>query len=594
MDDRRRTLLAIGLLLVVAIIPSLLRRNEAPTPTRAPVETQARADTARADTARPEHTAAPAPVPDSGQAAVPSLPPSTSSIGSPETEPADPAEEVVYVRSPLYQFGFSTRGARLVQATLHEYESLAPGERGNDAQLIPNNSEFLTYRVVFGNDTLDLSRWTFEPSSEVVEVAQPGTQLQWVGRQGNVTVRITYTFRPDHYLFDAEGEIEGVGTASGLVLVGLGPRLRSVEVDSLDDQRSYGIVTKARNTVNHKYSALEYGERLELAGPFEWVAIKSKYFLGVVLAIEEGQPSFGGGLAIGGPSYGDQETEAHVSASLPMPSGTFSHSAYIGPQEYRRLARIGHDLQDVNPYGWIFRPIIGPVSVLIVRALLWLHENLNWGYGWLLILFGVGVRVLLWPLNQKAMRSQMSMQALQPEIEAIRKKHQGDQGKIGQETMQLYKERGVNPFGSCLPMLIPMPILFAFFFVFLNTIELRGVSFLWLPDLARFDPYYVLPLLMGLSMFGVSKIGQIGIPPNPQAKMMTYVMPVMFTVFFFRFASGLCLYYASQNLASIPQQWMIAKERLRKAGKKPPAPRQEEPAKSEGGTPGKQRKQKRR
>lgn len=590
MDDRRRTILAIGLLLIVAILPSLLRRGSEPPPVTPSVVPEGMGDTTLAD-----HTGA---LPrDSTPDPTPSLGPPTGSITSTDTTAVDPEDEVVFVRSPLYQFGFSTRGARLVQATLYEYESLAPGERGNDAQLIPANSEFLTYRLVFGNDTLDLSQWTFTPSAELLDVGDAGTRLEWVGRRENATIRLTYTFRPDHYLFEVQGQIEGVSNASGLVVVGLGPRLRSVEVDSSDDQRSYGIVTKARNTVNHKYSSLEPGEQLELPGPFEWVAIKSKYFLGVVLAIEEGRPPFGGGLAIGGPQHGRQETEAHVRASLPMTSGSFAHSAYFGPQEYRRLARIGHDLQDVNPYGWIFRPIIGPVSVLIVRALLWLHENLNWGYGWLLILFGVGVRVLLWPLNQKAMRSQMAMQALQPEIEAIRKKHQGDQGKIGQETMKLYKERGVNPFGSCLPMLIPMPILFAFFFVFLNTIELRGVSFLWLPDLARFDPFYVLPLLMGGSMFAVSKIGQIGIPPNPQAKMMTYVMPVMFTVFFFRFASGLCLYYASQNLASIPQQWMIAKERLRRAGgSAKPAPQQEPPpsAKSERGPHGSERKSQRK
>jgi YidC/Oxa1 family membrane protein insertase len=104
--------------------------------------------------------------------------------------------------------------------------------------------------------------------------------------------------------------------------------------------------------------------------------------------------------------------------------------------------------------------------------------------------------------------------------------------------------------------------------VFRETIEFRGVPFLWLPDLSRADPYYIIPILMGLSMFGVSKIGQIGIPPNPQTKMMTYVMPVMLTVLFFRFSSGLNLYYAVSNIASIPQQWMIARERLRRSAKR--------------------------
>jgi YidC/Oxa1 family membrane protein insertase len=115
-------------------------------------------------------------------------------------------------------------------------------------------------------------------------------------------------------------------------------------------------------------------------------------------------------------------------------------------------------------------------------------------------------------------------------------------------------------------MLLPMPVLFALFFVFQNSIELRGASFLWLPDLSRPDPLYIIPLVMGISMFGLSKVGQLGMPPNPQMKMMLYVMPVMMTFLFLNFASGLNLYYAVSNIASIPQQWMLARERVKRGG----------------------------
>ncbi len=110
-------------------------------------------------------------------------------------------------------------------------------------------------------------------------------------------------------------------------------------------------------------------------------------------------------------------------------------------------------------------------------------------------------------------------------------------------------------------MLLPYPFLVAVFFVLQNTIEIRGVGFLWMPDLSRPDPLFIIPVVMAVSMFGISKIGQLGMPPNPQAKMMMYVMPVMLGVLFLNFASGLNLYYAVQNLASIPQQWLIMKER---------------------------------
>jgi YidC/Oxa1 family membrane protein insertase len=128
--------------------------------------------------------------------------------------------------------------------------------------------------------------------------------------------------------------------------------------------------------------------------------------------------------------------------------------------------------------------------------------------------------------------------------------------------LKLYKDHKINPFGGCLPMLLPMPVLLALFFVFSNTIEFRGVPFLWLPDLSRHDPFYIIPVVMGISMFAVSKIGQRGLPPNPQMKTMLYVMPAMMTFIFLRLASGLNLYYAVQNLISLPQQWQISKKRM--------------------------------
>ncbi|HEY5086233.1 MAG TPA: YidC/Oxa1 family membrane protein insertase, partial [Gemmatimonadaceae bacterium] len=112
-----------------------------------------------------------------------------------------------------------------------------------------------------------------------------------------------------------------------------------------------------------------------------------------------------------------------------------------------------------------------------------------------------------------------------------------------------------------LPMLIPMPILYALYFVFLNTIEFRGVSFLWIRDISAADPYYITPVIMGLSMFAVSWIGMKGTPPTSQTRMMTYMMPIVMTVVFFRFAAGLNLYYAVQTIVSLPQQWLLARER---------------------------------
>jgi YidC/Oxa1 family membrane protein insertase len=120
-----------------------------------------------------------------------------------------------------------------------------------------------------------------------------------------------------------------------------------------------------------------------------------------------------------------------------------------------------------------------------------------------------------------------------------------------------------TPLAGCLPMLIPMPVLFALYFVFQNTIEFRGVSFLWMPDLSQKDPLFILPAVMGISMYVLSWISLRSAPPNPQAKMMAYVFPVMMVFFFWRLAAGLNLYYAVQNIATLPQQWLIARERAK-------------------------------
>jgi YidC/Oxa1 family membrane protein insertase len=248
--------------------------------------------------------------------------------------------------------------------------------------------------------------------------------------------------------------------------------------------------------------------------------------------------------------------------TLPVgPDGRYHYQLYLGPKQHRVLHPMGRDLDVASPYGWIFRPIVMPVANWITSLFLWMHEHLRLSYGLVLVVFGVLVRLLLWPLNQRAMKSQVAMMAVQPILKDIQTRYKNDPQKLQSEMMRVYKEHDVNPLGGCLPLLLPMPILLALFFVFANTIELRGTPFLWLPDLSLRDPLYITPLVMGLSMYGLSKLSQMGMPPNPQAKMMTVFMPIMMTVLFVNFASGLNMYYAVSNIVSLPQQWLINKAR---------------------------------
>jgi len=517
----------------------------------------------------------PAAVPAESVTVTPTTPGAVSEAGPagaptarPPAGPRGLAAETVWVTSPLYRFGFSTRGAQLVSVELVEYKSFSSGDAGAPVQLVRPGSPWLGGRLSIGADTVQLDTLAFTPSAAAVNVGREGAALTFSAAGGSTT--IAYRFTPDDYRIGVEGRV-GAHTQGGVMAISLGDGLRSVEADSLIDYREYAVVTKAQSTEKTRFSSVDPGQRQVLDGPFEWVAVKSRYFIAAMLAIADSSERFAGAILTGGPKAGKIATTTQVTVTLPVPAqGAFHYEVYAGPFEHRRLSALGHGLDDANPYGWsFFRPIIHPVSILVVDVLFAMHDRLALGYGWVLIIFGVLVRLALWPLQQKAMESQMRMQAVQPLLKEIQDRYKNEPERLQREMMRLYKEHKVNPFGGCLPMLLPMPVLFALFFVFSNTIEFRGVPFLWLPDLSRHDPYFIIPILMGLSMYAVSKLGQIGMPKNPQMQTMTYIMPAMMTFIFLRFSSGLNLYYAVQNLVSIPQQWYIAKRRLRQQGKTP-------------------------
>jgi YidC/Oxa1 family membrane protein insertase len=539
----RRFIWAMALMTLIVMTPALLMKKP-------PVVVSSTADSVA--------TVAPVPAPAPGLAPVATT---TSPTGLTEAAP----EDTILIHTPLATYGISTLGARLVTARLDGYADQAAGQKGQTANLTPPGSELMGLRLVVGADTLRLDDWIFVTSATEMSSDIPKT-IELTSTRGGVTVTLAYTFRPDDYQVGVVGSISGVGPNGGLLLVGMGPGLANTETNLAENETSMGFVTKAQSTKFKAFQSLDTAEVMTVSGPFEWVAVKSKYFVTAVLAFETGAAPVGGLTVRPLPRPGQKKAhQAAIWASMLLPAaGDFRYQLYAGPMEYSRLARVGHDFDDVNPYGWPgFRTIIRPVAVGVRWMLVWMHENLHLAYGMVLVLFGILVRIVLWPLNQKAMRSTMAMQAIQPELKAIQDKHKEDPAKLQQEMFKLYKEHGVNPLGGCWPMLLPMPVLLALFFVFQNTIELRGQAFLWLPDLAQRDPLYIIPLIMGLSMFGLTKMGQRGIPPNPQMKMMMYVMPVMMTVLFLNFASGLNLYYAVSNIASIPQQWLISEERMK-------------------------------
>ena len=556
----RRFILAIVLMMVVLVVPSLVLKRP-PRPATGSV----------------------------AAATVPSAPPILDAPGG--TRPtkltaevaaslAPVAEDTVRVASGLYRYSFSSRGGRLIGAELTSYRSMRKDEPGQSAQILDPNGDFLALALLVGRDTIPLKNLTFRPSTKDLQVGKDGAQLSWNASLDSSTgVTLTYRFVPDNYRIAVSGRLTGLGPSGATLMIGMGPGLRNTEADSTEFARELGLVTRDTKSQLVNFSSLKPGELKSFSGPFQWVAIKAKYFVAAVISPDTNAAApgrFGGVQAMATDRIHKSPETADVWTSLTLGSeGTFDFGLYVGPMEYPRLRAIGHGFDDNNPYGWAWlRPVIRPVAVGARWLLVWLHEKAGLAYGLGLVVFGVLIRLVLWPLNQKAMRASMAMQAIQPVLKDIQDRHKNDPQRLQQEMFKVYKENSVNPFSGCWPVLLPWPILIALFFVFQNSIELRGQVFLWIPDLSRPDPLFIVPVLMAVSMFGVTKIGQLGLPPNPQTNMMLYFMPIMMLVLFLRFASGLNLYYAVQNLASIPQQWLVAKERMRRASvtSPPPAP----------------------
>ena len=392
--------------------------------------------------------------------------------------------------------------------------------------------------------------------------------LVYAGDVAGHTVQIGYTFVPDSFLVRVTGSVAAAPTGSAL-LIDLPRTLRSNEPDTLDDIGHLAVSYRRRSEVKSVgFGKLDTAEVRTETGPLDWAAARNKYFLVAYRATQK-QP-FSSLQMHGLPRKDKVAAEASATVSEPLSSGgTATFDIYAGPQDFERLQRLGADLDQVNPYGGWLQGVVQPFATIVMKALLWMKRTTQLNYGWVLVLFGVLIRLALWPLNQGAMRTSMKMQRLQPELQAIQKKYSDDPKRQQEAIMKVYKDHGMSPLSPLMGCL-PMPILFALYFVFQNTIEFRGVSFLWLPDISLKDPFYITPLLMGVSMFVMSWIGMKGAPPNPQAKMMTYMMPVMLTVLFLNFASGLNLYYAVQNIAALPQQWLLARERAQ-AGPTPVA-----------------------
>ena len=475
------------------------------------------------------------------------------------------AAETTVITTPKAIYRFSSVGGAPVSIVIRDYKNRSAG--GGLVDLGVPGSPLLSYQLVTPADTADLANVPFTLTR--ARDTKGNETLTYSASVKNLGVSISYTISQDtaaSYSVKVDGRIAGAQGPAYLITK-LPGTLQPTEADTIGDHRTlaYSFKPQRDHARSVLFGSLDPGEKTLEAGPLNWVAIKNKYFVVGILSQPNGTP-FSEVTLSGGPRTSKIATNASANVVEEIRNGNFSFEIYAGPQESQRLMRMGQDFDHVNPYGWRFlQGVVHPIASKVIQALLWMHNRLNLSYGWVLVILGILVRLALWPLNQSTMRSSLKMQELQPKLAAAQKKYK-DPVQQREAIMKVYHDAGVSPFAGltgCLPALLPMPILFALFFVFQNTIEFRGVPFMWLHDISIKDPLYILPLLMGASMYLLSWIGMRNAPPNPQAKMMGYMFPVMMTVVLLNMASGLNLYYTAQNIAALPQQWLLAKERAK-------------------------------
>ena len=316
------------------------------------------------------------------------------------------------------------------------------------------------------------------------------------------------------------------------------PQTRSRTYTVYSQEKAERIQIKAKDDV----------KTLSFENKVNWVALSDRYFIFSVLP----KDSFFTDV------IADKKTEDSMYStefSLAPKDGAYNYSIYIGPKDVSYLRKADPTLSESIDYGWL-----AVISVPMLEIMKFFYRIIP-NYGVAILLLTLLVRLIMYPLQHKSMKSMKKMQELQPHLKALQEKYKEDKPKLNQEMMQFMKTHKVNPMSGCLPMLIQLPVFIALYKVLANAVELYRSPFIfWITDLSVKDPFYIFPILMGVMMFVQQKI-----TPNPtmdqtQAKMMLFMMPVIFTIFMLSLPSGLTLYILFSTVLGIAQQHMMNKK----------------------------------
>ena len=425
---------------------------------------------------------------------------------------------------------------------------------------VGNGRVYMAQSGLIGPDGLDSGgdRPVFEAQTDHLRVRSgESRELVLTANHDGVRVQKTFTFHGDDYLIDVAYRVEN-------------PHARPFQASLFAQIKRDGLappgpgsfsmgpqpyVGAALTTAENRYEKLEFEDldessyrATERGG---WIALLQHYFLSAWIANENEENTYYGRRR-GDGTYTVGYTGPLLSVA-PGATGEWRTRLYAGPKDQKRLEQLADNLNLTVDYGFLWW-----LAVPLFLLLDWFHGFVdNWGAA--IILLTVLVKLVLYPLSQTSYKSMANMRRVAPQMKRLQERHAGDRQKLSQEMMGLYKKEGVNPLGGCLPMLLPMPIFIALYWVLFESVELRQAPFLfWIQDLAAKDPFFVLPLLMGGTMY----LQQAMSPAmgDPMQVRMMKMMPIVFTVLFLWFPAGLVLYWLVNSALSVAQQWYVMRQ----------------------------------
>ena len=413
------------------------------------------------------------------------------------------------VETPLYSATFSTDGG-LISYKIKKVGTL------NDIELLENRT------IAWGEQNI---RYKTTTSTYNLEVKSSPVKVTLLSEDG--TVSKTLTFYPDKYLYDVKlsGSTEPITYFKG--------KLKFTQKNLKQETLFYSYLLRLKNTVKIPVAKLKEKREYELS-EVTWFGVRTKYFFTGVLNLKNP-----GKLAI---------SKDEILFAI----NSKSFIVYFGPLDYNILKKNHPSLASAFDFG---STIIKPFSFLIYILMQLLHKFIP-NYGLVIIVFALLMKIAFFPLTRKQIIAAKRMQELKPKLETLQKVYKDNPQKLQQEMMELYKKYNVNPFSGCLTLIIQMPIFFALYQILTNSISLKGAPFiLWIKDLSEKDPYYILPILMGVTSIILSSIQQAA--TDPQSKMLMYMMPVLFVIIFISLPSGIVLYWLTFNILGILEALLI-------------------------------------